>query len=141
MLKITDQLSIPSGELRFTASRSSGPGGQRLNKVSTRVILRFDVTGSPSLSSEQKSRILSRLATRISKAGVLRVVSQQTRSQAANREVALERFVALLQTALQEKPPRKKTRVSTAAKQRRLDAKKRRSRVKKQRSQKPIPED
>ncbi|HMC82356.1 MAG TPA: aminoacyl-tRNA hydrolase [Candidatus Polarisedimenticolia bacterium] len=88
MIEIRDGLAIREEELRFTASRSGGPGGQNVNKVSTRVTLWFDVAGSPSLTAEQRSLIRSRLATRISKEGVLRVVSQQTRSQAANREAA-----------------------------------------------------
>ena len=134
MIKISDQLFIPREELTFTAARSSGPGGQHVNKASTRVMLRFDVAKSPSLSEEQKALILARLATRISKEGILRVVSQQTRSQAANKELAVERFIELLQQALRKKPPRKKTAISTAAKQRRLDEKKRKSRLKKGRS-------
>jgi ribosome-associated protein len=73
-----------------------GPGGQNVNKVSSRVTLWFAVVNSPSLSQEQRDLIMSRLATRIGKDGVLRVVSQQTRSQAANRELTMERFVELL---------------------------------------------
>jgi len=102
MIRITDELSIPRDELKFTASRSSGPGGQHVNKASTRVTLGFDVINSPSLTSEQKQLVLDGLATRISKKGILRVISQKTRSQAANKEVALERFIDLLfpQTAV-----------------------------------------
>ncbi|MCU0918492.1 MAG: hypothetical protein MUC88_28625, partial [Planctomycetes bacterium] len=76
---------IPENELVITASRSSGPGGQNVNKLNTRVIVLFDVTGSPSLSNEQKQEVLSRLATRIDKRGVLHVASQAYRSQEANR--------------------------------------------------------
>ena len=134
MIRITDQLSIPGDELKFTASRSSGPGGQHVNKTSTRATLSFDVANSPSLTEEQKTLVLSRMATRVSKEGILRVVSQQTRSQAANKELAVERFIELLQQALREKPRRKRTAISAAAKQRRLDEKKRRSRLKQKRS-------
>ena len=134
MVRITDQLSIPKSELSFTTSRSSGPGGQHVNKVSTRVTLRFDVTNSPSLTLEQKELIFVQLATRISKEGVLRVVSQQTRSQAANRQLATERFVQLLQDALRQKPERKPTKVSAAAKEKRLADKKHRSHLKRERS-------
>jgi ribosome-associated protein len=141
MIRITDQLSIPQGELSFTASRSSGPGGQHVNKVSTRVTLRFDVANSPSLTPEQKERIFARLATRISKQGVLRVVSQKTRSQAANRELALERFVQLLQEALIQRPERKPTKVPSAAKQKRVDEKKQRGKLKRERGWKVTPED
>lgn len=134
MLKITDGLAIPLDELRFTASLSSGPGGQNVNRVHTRITLWFDVVNSPSLSEEQKAVILRRLASRVSKEGVLRVVSQETRSQAANREAASERFAELLRTALQEEPARRKTRVSRMAKLKRLAEKRRRSVLKRERS-------
>jgi ribosome-associated protein len=134
MVQITDQLSIPKEELKFTSSRSSGPGGQHVNKVSTRVTLRFDLANSASLTPKQKQRILIRLATRISKQGVLRVVSQKTRSQAANKEAALERFVVLLQQALRKPPQRKPTTTSSAAKQKRLDEKKHRGQMKRKRA-------
>ena len=135
MHNVTDQLTIPEEELSFTASLSSGPGGQNVNKVNTRVTLWCDVANSQSLSVSQKDRILSRLTTRVNKKGVLRVVSQKYRSQAANRETALERFVELLREALKEEKPREKTKVSRAAKQRRLDEKRRRGLIKRERSQ------
>lgn len=137
MIEVTKHLTIPEQELAFTAARSGGPGGQHVNKVSSRVTLYFDVTASPSLTDEQKRRILRRLATRISKDGVLRVVSQQSRSQAANRETAVARFVTLLQEALTPVPVRKKTTLSTVAKQQRLEDKKRRSQQKQQRAERP----
>ncbi|MCK4390832.1 MAG: aminoacyl-tRNA hydrolase [Desulfobacterales bacterium] len=135
MHKVTDEIAIPEEELSFTASLSSGPGGQNVNKVNTRVTLWFDVANSQSLSVSQKDRILSRLTTRVNKKGVLRVVSQKYRSQAANRETALERFVELLREALKEEKPREKRKVSRAAKQRRLDEKRRRGLIKRERSQ------
>src|SRR5208337_1771946 len=104
MIEITDQVSIPEEELRFTASLSSGPGGQNVNKVSSRITLWFDVVNSPSLSPEQKELIQSRLATRIGKNGVLRVISQQTRSQLENKELAIERFAELLRDELKQVP-------------------------------------
>ncbi len=134
MIQITDTLFIHEDELSFTASPSSGPGGQHVNKVSTRMTLLFNVAASPSLSAEQKQRICSRLSTRVSKDGVLRVISQRHRSQAANRDAAVERFVELLKGALAELPPRKKTTVSKRARQRRLDEKKQHSLKKKQRA-------
>ncbi len=134
MLKITDGLAIPLDELRFTASLSSGPGGQNVNRVHTRITLWFDVVNSPSLSEDQKALILRRLASRVSKEGVLRVVSQETRSQAANREAASERFAELLRTALQQELARRKTRVSRMAKLKRLAEKRRRSVLKRERS-------
>lgn len=141
MIKITDHISIPEDELSFTASLSGGPGGQNVNKVSSRVTLWFDVVNSPSLSQEQKGLVLRRLENRIGKDGVLRVISQQTRSQAENRQLAIERFVELLQDALRQVPIRKKTRVSKGAKLRRLEEKKQRSLLKNERSKRLPRED
>jgi ribosome-associated protein len=135
MIRITDQLTIPEYELWFTTARSGGPGGQHVNKVNSRVTLWFDVASSPSLSDLQKRRIMTRLATRVNRDGILRVVSQQHRSQTANRDTAIERFMALLREALTEAPTRHKTRVSAAAKRRRLDEKKQRGQIKQQRTQ------
>src|SRR5580704_16577736 len=100
MIVINEQLSIPDNELTFVASRSGGPGGQNVNKVSSRVTLTFDVSHSPSLSEAQRHRISSKLATRINKDGVLRVVSQRTRSQELNKEDTVVRFIELLRGAL-----------------------------------------
>ena len=127
MIRVTDTVFIREDELMFTASRSSGPGGQHVNKVSTRMTLLFNVAASPSLSAEQKQRICSRLSTRVSKEGVLRIISQRHRSQAANREATVERFVELLKGALTEQPERKKTTISKKARQRRLNEKKQQS--------------
>ncbi len=134
MVTINDRISIPEDELDFTASRSGGPGGQHVNKVSSKVILWFDVANSPSLSEEDKELITRRLGRRIDKDGFLRIVSQSTRSQAANRELAVERLVELLQDALKQIPIRRKTRLSRASKLRRLEEKKQRSMVKHGRS-------
>src|SRR5690349_17172329 len=89
VIVVTESLTIPESELTFSASRSGGPGGQNVNKVSSRVTLTFDVMQSPSLSEEQRQRIASRLQSRINKDGVLRVISQRTRSQEMNREDVL----------------------------------------------------
>jgi ribosome-associated protein len=134
MIEINRNLSIPEHELSFTTARSGGPGGQHVNKVSSRVTLWFNVAESPSLSAFQKRRIMSRLATRINQRGELRVVAQQHRSQIANREAAVERFVALLRDALVQEKPRQKTTVTAAAKRRRVDEKKKRGQVKQQRA-------
>ena len=141
MIVINEQLSIPDEEIIFTASRSSGPGGQNVNKVSTKITLWFDLAKSPSLSEEDKALITSRLGSRVDKYGILRVVSQSTRSQLSNREMAVQRFVELLQAALRRLPIRKKTRVSKGAKERRLEEKKQRSGVKRERSRKVPVED
>lgn len=138
MIPVTEDLSIPDEEVAFVTSRSGGPGGQNVNKVETRVTLRFDLTGSPSLSEEQKARLRQRLATRITKDGVFHVTAQRHRTQAANREAAVERFAELLRENLREEAPRKKTRPSRAAKARRLEAKRRHSQRKRERAA-PIP--
>ncbi|MGC8494686.1 MAG: alternative ribosome rescue aminoacyl-tRNA hydrolase ArfB [Syntrophobacteraceae bacterium] len=140
MIEITERTSLSDEELEFTASHSGGPGGQNVNKTSTRVTLWFDVVRSPSLSQEQKSLVLRRLKNRVGADGLLRVISQQTRSQAANRELAVERFVELMREALRQTPARKTTRVSSGARERRLEAKREHSKLKKERSRR-IPED
>ena len=141
MIRITDQLSILEDELKFTASRSRGPGGQHLNKASTRVTLRFDLANSPSLNPEQKKLLRERLPTRISKQGVLRVASQKTRSQATNRKLAVERFIELLQQSLETRPERKPSKISSTAKEKRITTKKHRGRLKRERAWKISRED
>jgi len=133
-IKITETLFIPFSELKFTASRSSGPGGQNVNKVNTRITLWFDVANSPSLTDCQKELIKNRLPTRINKEGLLRVVSQKHRTQASNRDEAVKRIASLLGESLQEELFRKKTTMSRVVRNRRLDDKKHRSRIKKNRS-------
>ena len=127
MIQITDDLAIPDEEVTFVTSRSGGPGGQNVNKLETRVTLRFDLAASPSLTEEQKVRLAERLATRITRGGVLQVTSQRHRTQAANRDAAVERFVELVRGALREEAPRKKTKVPRAAQRRRLEEKRRHS--------------
>lgn len=134
MIEITSETSISEDELVFKASRSGGPGGQNVNKVNTRVTVFFDVPNCGSLSDVQKRRILTRLATRTDKNGVLRVVSQKHRTQKANRRAAVERLQQLLVDALKTRAVRKKTNVSYAARQRRLEDKRRRSLIKRQRA-------
>ena len=136
MIEINKNISIREDELIFKFSRSSGPGGQNVNKLNTRVTLFFDVANASAFSDEQKKRILKRLATRTDKNGVIRVVSQKYRTQKANRGVAVERLVELLREALKKKPVRKKTKVPKWSKQRRLEEKKRRSTLKRQRTEK-----
>ncbi len=130
MVKITKKLEIPDEEIRFTFSRSSGPGGQNVNKVNTKATLRFEINSSKGLTPEQKKVLKRRLHNRISQNGVLTVSSDRFRSQRANREEALRRFVELLTKALKPRPKRKKTSVPRAARERRLREKKHRSRIK-----------
>ena len=130
-------ITIPLDEIVITFARSAGPGGQNVNKVSSRVTLRFNVESSPSLSLKQKDRLRERLASRIGADGCLAVNSRRHRSQAMNREAALVRFIELLETALGEIKARVKTRAPKSAEERRLMDKVRRSELKKLRAEKP----
>ncbi|MGK2859087.1 MAG: alternative ribosome rescue aminoacyl-tRNA hydrolase ArfB [Thermoanaerobaculia bacterium] len=131
MIVIDDRLSIPDDEVRFEASRSSGPGGQHVNTSSTRVSLIFDLSASRSLDDATKARVARKLSTRISAEGLLRVTVQKHRSQKMNREAAMERFAELLRDALTEQKPRRKTRPTAGARARRVDEKKKRGGIKK----------
>lgn len=135
-IEISGNIVIPEHELVHRASRSSGPGGQNVNKVNTKITLLFNIGQSSSFSESQKTLINKRLSSRIDKEGYIRVVSQKFRTQKANRLAAMERLQKLLANALKQKPVRKKTKVPYGAKQKRLDAKKHRSRLKQQRSEK-----
>ena len=136
MIEITTGVEIPDGELEFVASRSGGPGGQNVNKVSSRITLRFDLERTSALNPEHQRRIRAKLSSRISKDGVLQVSSQRTRSQDLNREDAVARFTELLRAALREEKPRVKTRASRLSKEERLREKKIRTQVKQARSNK-----
>jgi ribosome-associated protein len=136
MIHIMDGLLIPEGEISFTASRSSGPGGQNVNKVSSKVTLSFDLRNSTALTAEQKRKIMGKLATRINADGILRVVSQRTRSQELNRTDVLERFSDLLRRALTPQQPRIRTRVPAGAKKQRVETKRKRALTKQARSAK-----
>ncbi len=129
-ITITAELTIPTAELSFRFSRSSGPGGQHVNRSETRVELRFDVAHSPSLTDEQRARILSRLAGYVDGAGELHIVSSATRSQADNRADTVARFQALLAAALHRRKRRIATRPTGAARRQRLEEKRRRAGIK-----------
>jgi ribosome-associated protein len=126
-VQIDDRLVIPDEELSFATSRSGGPGGQNVNKLETRVTVDLDVGASPTLTPEQKAKLQERLATRITRAGVLKVTSQRHRTQAANRQAAMERMAELISGALAEEAPRRPTRMPRAGKERRLGEKRHRS--------------
>lgn len=124
VVDIVPGLSLPENELVFLTSRSGGPGGQNVNKLETRVEVRFDVVASSVLSADQKAQVLERLQSRIDKNGVLRVVSQASRSQWQNKQTAVERLTDLLRKALRPRKTRKPTKPSRVAQERRLKAKK-----------------
>jgi ribosome-associated protein len=133
LLRITETVSIPLRELTFRFSRSSGPGGQHVNRSETRVELVFDLMGSPSLSESQKARTSSRLAPYMDKGGVVHLVSQATRSQLRNREEVTKRFRALMRGALRVRRRRYATQPTRAARRKRLEEKRRRSEIKERR--------
>ena len=120
-------IRIPDDEIQIRVSRSSGPGGQHANVTASRVEAVFDVAASGTLSEAQKARVTARLGPRVTAS------AQDTRSQARNRELALERLAARLAHALEVRRPRTATRPTQASKRRRLDAKKRRGDIKRDR--------
>jgi ribosome-associated protein len=133
VLRITNTLTIPLSELRFRFARSSGPGGQHVNRSATRVELLFDVAGSPSLTETQRKQALKALGPYIDSDGVLHLVSQTFRSQLRNREEVVERFRTLMRKAMRVPKQRRPTRPSRVAQERRLASKRRRSEIKGQR--------
>jgi ribosome-associated protein len=133
------KVTIPIDELDIRATRSGGPGGQHVNTSSTRVEVRWDVSASPILTEADRDRVLEKLATRIDRHGVLRVVASARRSQLQNRERAIARLRELVNEALERPKPRKKTRPSKAAREARLADKKRRAERKRRR--RPISND
>jgi ribosome-associated protein len=130
LLHIAPGLDIASSELSFRFSRSSGPGGQHVNRSATRVELLFDVAGSPSLSDEVRARLLTRLTSHLDSTGVLHLVSQSTRSQLRNREELVERFRMLLSGAMIERRKRHPTRPTLGSREERLRSKRRRGEIK-----------
>lgn len=134
MIQIMSGIEIPDDEIAFTASRSGGPGGQNVNKVSSKVTLAFDLAASAALSEQQKRIISEKLGARINSDGIFQVVSQRTRSQEMNRVDAIERFAELLRHALTPRKARIKTRTPRSAKEQRLQEKKQHSSKKQTRS-------
>jgi len=139
MLEITETIRIPQEQLTCKAVKSSGPGGQHVNKTNTRVTLYFDLANSSIFTDAQKKRILSRLRSRATKKGVIFVVSQKFRSQKANRDLARHKLAELIRSALKRKKQRKKTKLPRWANQKRLDEKSKRAQLKKQRSNIKLP--
>jgi ribosome-associated protein len=134
-VRVTRTCIIPARELQFRFSRSGGPGGQNVNRRETQVELVFDVDGSSALGPRQRARIRQRLANRIDADGRLRIVASEERTQARNRDIAVERFRSLLADALRPDPPKRRpTKPSKAATERRIAGKRRRSTVKRGRA-------
>ena len=137
MIRITDDIAIDESEIAESFVRSSGPGGQNVNKLSTAVQLRFDVRHSPSLPNEVAVRLMRLAGKRVTKDGVLVIVAQNHRTQERNRAEALERLVALVQQAAVRPVPRRATKPTKASREKRLEGKKRRSNIKGMRQTKP----
>ncbi|HEY2135868.1 MAG TPA: alternative ribosome rescue aminoacyl-tRNA hydrolase ArfB [Xanthobacteraceae bacterium] len=130
MIRITDHLAIDENELDESFIRSSGPGGQNVNKLSTAVQLRFDALRSPSLSGEVRTRLMRLAGKRLTRDGVIVITAQSHRTQERNRADALERLVALIREATVRPVPRRPTKPTKASRHRRLESKKRRSGIK-----------
>jgi ribosome-associated protein len=134
MLQISPTITIPDDELVERFVRSSGPGGQNVNKLSTAVELRFDARSSPSLPDEVRERLLARRDRRITLDGVVVISAQRFRTQDRNREDARARLVDLLQKALEVPKPRMASKPTRASKERRLTSKRERANVKRTRT-------
>ncbi len=130
-LRITDEILIEDWELTESFTRSSGPGGQNVNKVSTAVDLRFEADRSPNLPGPVKARLRRLAGRRWTKEGAIVIFAEETRSQARNREIARERLVELIRAALVKPKRRVPTKPTRGSKERRLKAKKVRGEVKK----------
>jgi ribosome-associated protein len=139
MIRITHRISIDEKELEESFVRSSGPGGQNVNKVETAVQLRFDALGSPNLPDRVKERLRVLAGSRMTQDGVLVIIAQRYRTQDRNRSDALDRLVDLLRDAAAPPPPvRRATKPTKGSQERRMDSKSKRGTIKKMRSGKPL---
>lgn len=132
-LRVSDSILIPRAELEARASRSGGAGGQHVNTSSTRIELRWNIAASRAVDDATRATLLQRLAARTDGEGVLRIVASNRRSQLQNREAAEARLLEVVRAALVERKPRKRTKPSRAAKEKRLEEKRRRGETKRNR--------
>lgn len=139
-IQITPQIEIEESEIKEDFIRASGPGGQKVNKTSTAVQLRFDVANSQSLPEQVRKRLMKIAGNRITNEGILIVESSQYRSQGRNRHDARRRLIQLIRQAAKPPKTRKHTKPTEAAKKRRLEQKRRRSEIKQLRRNVPPPE-
>jgi ribosome-associated protein len=137
MIRVTPDIDIDESEIDESFVRASGPGGQNVNKLSTAVQLRFDVRRSPSLSGEVRTRLERLAGSRLTRDGVLVIIAQRHRTQARNRDDALERLIELIRQAAVRPVPRRPTRPTKASRERRIEGKKRRGGIKASRRVKP----
>jgi ribosome-associated protein len=137
VIRVTDHIGIDEREIEESFVRASGPGGQNVNKLATAVQLRFDARGSPSLPAEVRARLERLAGTRVTRDGVLVITAQRHRTQARNREDALERLIDLVRRAAVAPRLRRPTRPTAAARKRRVEAKKHRAGVKRLRRAEP----
>jgi ribosome-associated protein len=133
MIRITDKISLDESELEESFVRSSGPGGQNVNKVSSAVQLRFDARRSPSLPNDVAIRLMRLAGSRLTKEGVIVIVAQSYRDQTRNRAEARERLIDLIREAAVKPTPRRATKPTKASKKRRLEGKRHRADIKKMR--------
>ena len=124
---VTPRLTIPAGELEMSFARSGGSGGQNVNKVSSKVDLRWNPQTSSALTFDDRSQLLERLKNRLTTDGYLIVTSQLTRDQIKNRDDAMSKLALIVRAALHREKPRKPTKVSRGAKRRRVEDKRRHS--------------
>jgi ribosome-associated protein len=137
MIRVTGKISIDEREITESFVRASGPGGQNVNKLATAVQLRFDVRGSPSLPADVRARLERLAGSRLTRDGVLVITAQRHRTQARNRQDALDRLVDLIRRAATPPTPRRATKPTAASRERRIETKKRRAKVKGLRRAKP----
>lgn len=137
MIQITPHVAIRESEIQEDFIRSSGPGGQNVNKVASAVQLRFNVARSPSLPEDVKQRLWKLAGTRVNADGILIIEAKRYRTQSRNRDDAMDRLVALIKRATESPKRRIKTKPTRASRERRLDTKRRRGEIKRLRGKKP----